>query len=347
MSSKRGEAFDLLCDVASKNGGDPPEMQHCQLSTCMVTRGCTDELDQFSGLIVYSGAKVTFFHPMIRAFLAAVHFARLPAMSAIKILVSQLCQLKQNTICVSSDMALTIVYIFGAAETGLSAATAVSLRHLIGLLCLNVDGSQPVQDDFSVDVVLLIMRCAFEAQGVDLCRMIDKECLTSHTLVLSVHKLEAAALSYYMFHTTQQEKYWTVYCSEGSLVSRVREEMKQLGGVMIITCDGTLTSSHRDMLVFSKRTFQYLATSVKVFQTHKSTGEKGRVAMPMLSFYGYQTVEQYETRQRVETSTYFNFFKDTILPHFQLHSPNRFVVCSDDVTAPLTRNMDGMCSKLW
>ena len=322
-STRRKEAFDLLCDLASMSRDEPPELEHCQASTRMVTRGCDDQLEQFRGVIKYSGHKLTFFHSMIRAFLAALHCIEMPAMSAIKSLTSQLFELKDKSMRLSPDVALTIMYFFGASETGLSAAMPVTLQHLIGLVCLNVDGSQPVQDDLGVDIVVLAMKCAFEAHDPNLCKFIDKEYLTSHTLVINEHELDTPVMSYYMFHTTQREKYWTVYCSDPSLVNGLKEDMKRLGGWLIVKGIHILSLANRQKLVLSTRSFQYLQTTVKVFQTAMTAGEKGGVVAPTLPIYGYQTAEQYQRMQQTETTTYFNVFKDTVLPLLQLHSPNR------------------------
>ena len=325
VSRRRREAFDSLCDVASKTQDDPPRMEQCQMSTCMVNRGCTDELSQFPGVIncKINGYEVTFFHPMIRSFLAAVHFIQMPAMSAIKILTSRLFELKNKNVSLCPNVAWTILYFFGASEMGLLTVMPMTLQHLIGLVCVNVDGSQPVQDDLSVDVVLLTMRCAFEAQDPNLCRFIDKECLTSHTFVMNVHKLDAPVLTYYTLHTTQQEKYWTVYCSDRSLVRELGEGMKRLGGVIIIKGNDILASSHKQKLVFSTRSYQYLQATVKVFQACTAIEEKERVFVPTFPSYGYQTTEQYKSKQQMETSTYFNYFKDAVQPLFQLHSSSR------------------------
>ena len=283
-----------------------------------------------------------FHHFVIQEYCAALHLVQLPLMSALKFATSQLFSLPSN------KWGILEAY-FGLAKSKMSPVAKESLFYILQYVCRSFTGSHPFLDN---PVVLLVLRCLFEAHDVDLCLQVHHELLLSQTFSFKLPALKTStrALSYYLSNSVPEDTIWRVYCSDEKLVKELvmyvtKYSSRRRTQPIVVRVDEQIIYGDPERIVISLRSRDYLLSTLPQylflhpkpsteFASSDSslviTPEKMTDTLPIVSSepnnmsllpYGYVTKEQLETRKQVENAVYYPMVKDLMVPLVQPYCP--------------------------
>ena len=142
-------------------------------------------------------------------------------------------------------------FCFAIGDSGLTENRAAVLFHVLHFLCQFVNTNNGIIDD---RIVLLVISCLYQMQNEALCLQVHNEFFQLHTISYNVSKIEdkLSDLAYYLVSTTQQRRYWTVYCSEERTGNVIVKKAQEQGGNVLIRCCSELTQLESGRVIISE-----------------------------------------------------------------------------------------------
>ena len=355
-SQHERDCFIFLCRLALVQT-QGHNLSMVELSNELLQKGyaSVEDLMRF-GLIENKTSVVVFIHKTIEIFLAAVNLLYVPIMEVSSFLKRNVLTEFRSVekIKIKEDCSEVMHYFFGLANSILGDEATAVLQNLLKFMSQYVDKDSPVIDN---DIAILIINCLYQAQADDLCNLVHHECFKRHIFGFNCITIDENidSLSYYLLHTTQNIN-WVVYCSDDKTSHDIARKLAK--DSVIVKVNPQLTSSDRQRIIISNRNLEYLINvlvpsplslsgdmtvdspvtskevssltstdsvvlvsekTVSSISSSDSVSQTGPEITP--AYYGYLTIEQFESGKKAETSFYYNMVKDLMYPQLQLHCP--------------------------
>ena len=303
--------------------------------------GCLSDINTFGLIDVRTeheqpyqqdGNSYSFVDLAIQKFLAAVFLSCQPITRTFNFIKQYILSEDQHQSS-RADCEDILQFCFAIGDSGLTENRAAVLFHVLHFLCQFVNTNNAIIDD---RIVILVISCLYQMQNEALCLQVHNEYFQYHTISYNVSKIEdkLSHLAYYLVCTTQQRRYWTVYCSEERAGNVIMKKSQEQGGNVLIRCCSELTQLESGRVIISKNyphsvmaflISQHQSTNSQAFtETSPSSAAVVVSPTPPPTRNRYDPVNKYLTDEQSEKRTivsYSNMVENVKLPRQQLHRP--------------------------